>query len=197
MMGTIPDWEIPRMNPEEAEAFSHSACSAFQDQEIAWRGDYEDLLAEDWPWYDGPEWNRWRLAAYVAWESADVEGRWPKTLGEFARLVGWSSGRPLRKYRARYPELDALIRESVLEPLFSHRQRVLNTLAELAETPDYKTHNDRKLYLEMTQMHRPTQDVNVRQTAITADEMASIRQEAAEEVNDWEQERFGEGDDDE
>jgi len=45
--------------------------------------------------------------------------------------------------------------------LWEHRSDVLNTLAEMAARADYKAHNDRKLYLEMTGDYTPRSMVGV------------------------------------
>lgn len=193
---TIPDGNVPWMPPDEAEAYARSACSRFEGMdEVPWRADYDALLAEDWPWYDGPEWNRWRLAAYVAWASAPVPQRWPETMQELAQVLGWSSARQIRKYRARYPELDRFVSEAVLDPLFERRARVLAALADVAEERDYKANKDRELFLKLTGDYRPAQDVTVRQESISADEMAAAQEKAEEEAEDWAAGRFG-GDDD-
>jgi len=190
----MTDSQIPRMNFDEAESWSGSARLAFEGrEELPWGGDYEALMAEEWPWYDGPGWNRWRLAAYVAWACAPIKGRWPATTEEFAQLVGWSSARPLRNYRAKYHQIDQMVREAALEPLFEARDAVLRTLAEQAMEPDYKTFKDRELFLKLTNVYKPTQDVTVRQETISADEMQAA-EERAEAEPDPVAERFGDDD---
>jgi hypothetical protein len=182
--------EFERMTPEEAELHSGSMRDRFEEREIPWRGDYEALLGEEWPWYDGPEWNRWRLAAYIAWESCPVDGRWPGTKDDFAQLLGWSSARQLRKYRMRHPEIDALVRENVLEPLFARRARVLRTLGDLAEEHDYKTFKDRELFLKLTEVYQPSQDIHLRQSQVSADQMADAQRQAEEELREWQPARL-------
>jgi len=177
------DW----MDPGEAREHSLSMQEQLEELgEVPWRDDYDALLEGDWDWYDGPEWNRWRLAAYVAWASCPADTREPGTYDEFARLVGWGSAQSLRKYRRRYPELDKLVQENILEPLFARRARVLDTLGDLAEMADYKTYKDRELFLKLTGMYQPSQDVNLRQRAITADQMAQAEEQAEVELEDWE-----------
>ena len=184
------DWMIP----EEAQLHALSMQEQLEGGDVPWRGDYDALLAEEWDWYDGPDWNRWRLAAYVAWASCPADRRQPATHTEFAQLVGWGSAQRLKKYRNLFPQLDQMVRENLLEPLFARRAGVLETLGVLAEDPDYKTFKDRELFLKLTRIYQPSQDVNVTARAITSDQMAQAEAQAREELDEWAPE-FGDEED--
>jgi len=182
---TGPGRDAGWMDPAEAESFAGEMRDKLEGHEdLPWREDYDALLAEPWPWYDGPEWNRWRIAAYVAWASCPTDDRFPKRLSDLARLVGWTSARPLRRYRAKYPEIERLVREAVMEPLLESRAERLKTLADLAQKPDYKFFKHAELALKLDGTYQPSQDVNVRRT-ITADEMAQADAQAEEELEGW------------
>jgi len=186
------DW----MDPLEAQDHSLSMQEQLEDSDqVPWRGDYDALLSEGWDWYDGPDWNRWRLAAYVAWASCPADRRQPATYDEFARLVGWGGAQQLRKYRNLFPQLDQMVRENLLEPLFARRARVLETLCALAEEPDYKTFKDRELFLKLTRLYQPSQDVNLTARAITADQVAQAEAQARAELDEWAPEFGGEEED--
>lgn len=176
---------------EAARLRSLSGQDEFDERDdVPWRDDYAAVLADEWPWYKGPDWNRWKLAAYVAWASYRGMERWPKTLNELCRMLGWSNGTQLRKYRRRYPQLEQMVSEAVMEPLLAKRMQVLDTLGVLAAIPDYKTHNDRKLFLEMTGMHEQRQAIDLR-TTVNADAMAQKQEEAQGDVADWDEAQFG------
>jgi len=175
-----------RMEPEEARLFALGMQDTFEGREIPWREDYDALMGEDdWGWFDGPEWNRWRIAAYIAWASCPADRRSPATIEEFARLVGWSP-RSLRKYRSRHPEIEQMVRENILQPLFQRRATVLQTLVQQAELPDYKSFKDRELFLKLVGLYQPSQDVNLTARQVTADDMAAAQQQAEEELAEYE-----------
>jgi len=181
-------------DPERARLVSLQAQEAFEEQDVPWAGDYQALMSERWDWYgDAPDWWRWRVAAYVAWASVPREVRRPRTHQELASLLGLRSARTIRKWRAKYPEIDALVTENILEPLLERRAEVLEALMESAASPDYKNFRDRELYLKVTRIYVPRQEVGmeVNASAVNADEMGRRQAAAEAEVSEWEGERFG------
>lgn len=180
---------------DAARLRSLTSQEAFDERDdVPWRDDYAALLGDEWPWYDGPEWNRWRLAAYVAWESyRGAEERWPATLEALAQLLGWQNGQALRRYRRRYRELERLVREAIMRPLLARRAQVLDTLGVMAEMPDYKAFKDRELFLKMTRLYEPKQTIDMH-TSVNADQMAAAQDQAQNELGDFDA-SFFDGDD--
>ena len=106
-----------------------------------------DLLDHGWP----P-----RISAYIAWASSPRQNRWPKTQDELAHLLGLTSDRQFTKWRRNNEAIDDLITRLQLEPMLKHRADVIDALIASATDPDYKSHQDRKLFLEITGDYIPT-----------------------------------------
>jgi hypothetical protein len=143
---------------EEARLISEAARQQMQDRLVGgekpeWLEDYLRLLEQGWPW---------RVATYIAWASAPKSGRKPKTLDELATSVlGLRSPRVIYTWRRKYPSIDAVIGMMQSAVLFEHRRDVLEALAEMASRTDYKSHQDRKLFLEMIGDYTPKSQVDV------------------------------------
>lgn len=127
-------------------------------------------MQADCPWFESytalrrDGWT-WRLAAYIAWASCPVKGRWPATVAELAtNVLGLRSDRVIRKWRVKRPEIDERVGMLQVEPLLKHRADVIAALIEVAETPDPKAHQDRRLYFEMTGDYKPRQRLDVGMT---------------------------------
>lgn len=157
------------ISPEEARLISEAARQQMQsrltDGELpAWAEDYIRLLEQGWPW---------RVAAYIAWASAPKDGRKPKTLEELATgMLGLKSPRVIYTWRRKYPSIDAVIGMMQSAVLFEHRRDVLEALAEMAGRTDYKSHNDRKLFLEMIGDYTPKSKVEVSRGAKDLSELS-------------------------
>lgn len=157
------------ISPDEARLISETARQQMQDRlkggELpAWAEDYVRLLEQKWPW---------RVAAYIAWASAPKDGRKPRTLEELAtEVLGLTSPRVIYTWRRKYPSIDAVIGMMQSSVLFEHRRDVLEALAEMAGRPDYKSHNDRKLFLEMIGDYTPKSKVEVSRTAKDLSELS-------------------------
>ena len=101
-------------------------------------------------------WN-WRVAAYIAWASSPRTGRVPKNQDELAtQILGLTSDRSIATWRKKNPVIDEMVSVLQAAPLWDHRADVLTALVENAKTADYKTHNDRKLFLEITGDYTPS-----------------------------------------
>ena len=112
-----------------------------------WVEDYLRLREQGWPW---------RVACYMAWASSPKVGRWPGTIQELATgVLGLTSPRVIYHWRKKYPSIDTVVSMLQAAPLWEHRRDVLNALVEMAQQPDYKSFNDRKLFLEMTGDYTP------------------------------------------
>ena len=107
-----------------------------------WMEEYRKLRDGGWPW---------RVAAYIAWASSPKAGRQPKTQDDLARQnLGLMSDRAINTWRKKNPAIDEMVAILQAAPLWDYRAEVFAALTENASKPDYKTHNDRKLFLELT-----------------------------------------------
>lgn len=148
-----------------------------------WLDEYLELVKGGWPW---------RVAAYIAWASSPRAGREPKTQDELARFhLGLTSDRAISTWRKRNPAIDEMVRVMQAAPLFKHRAEIFTALVAVAVRPEYKSHNDRKLALELMGDYMPAHKVLAGLlgggkgndlSQMSEDELRAIAQ-AAEEVN--------------
>lgn len=144
------------ITPEEARRISEAARHALDMKageggerkvEPKWWKDYMMLRGNGWPW---------RVACYIAWASSPKTLRKPETLEELATTVlGLTSPRVIYTWRRKYQTIDQVIMMMQTEEFWEHRRDVLDALTEMAKKVDYKAHNDRKLYLEITKDYIP------------------------------------------
>lgn len=114
-----------------------------------------EWIKEYWNLRDGG-WN-WRVAAYIAWASSPKVARTPKTQEELARnFLGLTSDRQIIKWRKRNPVIDETVSMLQSSRLWDARADVFDALIRNAADADYKTHNDRKLFLELTGDYVPS-----------------------------------------
>lgn len=166
------------ITPDEAQLISNAARDAFEDgaAPCGWLDEYRTLREDGWPW---------RVAAYIAWAASprrvgEVE-RWPGTLQQLATdVLGLRTSRMIRKWRQKNPAIDEAVARLQVQPLVLHRGEIINALVASATDPSYRSHNDRKLALEMLGDYAPRQDVTLTQKApdVTADEMAAAVKKA-------------------
>ncbi len=128
---------------EEARRREFQARTLFEGEETkpAWFEEYEELIRGGWPF---------RVAMYIAWSASPRTTRSPRTLDELANLMGLTSPRAIHIWRARNPAINEQVTLMQAAPLMKHRADVIHALVEMASQPDYKSHNDRKLFFEMT-----------------------------------------------
>lgn len=165
------------ISPEEARRISLEAQAAVESlcvEEAGWMVDYHLLRAEGWPW---------RVAAYIAWASMPRGKRWPGTLQELAGQLGLRSARTIHKWRKKNGAIDERVKVGLVEPLMEHRGDVLEALVRSATKVDHKNHPDRKLFLEMTKLHTPRQEVDatVKQAGIFLPEVEGEQLSGEEE----------------
>ena len=151
-----------RISAEEARLISEAARGKFAGKvertlEIEtgedWFRDYLMLIEQGWPW---------RVACYMAWASSPKEYRWPATITELAtHVLGLTSPRVIYTWRQKYASIDTVVAMMQAAPLWEHRRDVLEALAEMAKTQDYKAFNDRKLFLEMIGDYVPRSRLDV------------------------------------
>ena len=137
------------INPAEARARSEAARSALDEKKsVRWMEEYQKLRDGGWDW---------RVAAYIAWASSPKLTRSPRTQAELATdILGLTSDRAIMTWRKKNPVIDETVGVLQSASLWEHRAEVFEALVENARTPDYKTHNDRKLFLELTGDYVPS-----------------------------------------
>lgn len=132
---------------EKAISYQQSDISNEQYGKKEYFEDYLRLRELGWPW---------RVATYIAWASSPKGRRWPETIEKLAtEVLGLSGPRVIYQWRGRFPTIDAVVAVMQAAPLFEHRRDVINALVEQAGKADYKSFNDRKLFLEMTGDYTP------------------------------------------
>ena len=132
------------VSPEEAQRRSLAAQQALQslDKLPPWYEEYQRLLEGSWPW---------RVAAYIAWAASPRGTRWPDTQDKLAaEVLGLTSDRQIATWRKRNPNIADMIAALQVAPMLEHRADVIQALIDSAKDPYYKSHQDRKLFLEIT-----------------------------------------------
>lgn len=158
----ITEAEEQAMPAEEARLRSEASRKALENMygkmgAPRWLDDYLELCKGGWPW---------RVAAYIAWASTPKGSREPKTQNELARIhLGLSSDRAINTWRRKNPAIDEKVRMMQAGPLFKHRAEIFTALAAVAVKPEYKSHNDRKLALELMGDYMPAQKILAALTA--------------------------------
>ena len=151
------DIEERAISFEEARKISEAARQALirrYESELAppikvlpnWWEDYLKLIQQGWPW---------RVACYIAWAASPKKTRQPENLEGLAALLGLRSPRAIHTWKQKYPTISHVVALMQVAPLWEHRRDVLEALVEMASLPDYKSFNDRKLFLEMVGDYTP------------------------------------------
>lgn len=147
----LPEEETDSSNlsAEEIRLRSETARQSLEGRvDLKWMDEYNKLRDGGW---------HWRVAAYIAWASSPRSSRNPKTQDELARKhLGLTSDRQIATWRKKNPSIDEMIALLQASPLWDYRAEVFQALTANAVKPDYKTHNDRKLFLELTGDYVPT-----------------------------------------
>jgi hypothetical protein len=120
-------------------------------KDFDWWQDYLELTRRGWDW---------RKAVYIAWSAAPYTARTPATQEELALTVlGLASDRVIGTWRKRHPEMEDEIANMQAAPLLRHRREIFDALATSASDPDPKSHQDRKLALEMLGDYKQRQEI--------------------------------------
>lgn len=143
-----PDLSAP-FNTEDIRLRSETARQALEGKaDLKWLDEYNKLREGGW---------NWRVAAFIAWASMPRNKRLPRTQEELAtNYLGLTSDRQINTWRKKNPAIDEMIASLQAAPLWKYRAEVFQALTINAKKPDYKTHNDRKLFLELTGDYVPT-----------------------------------------
>lgn len=152
---TLPGLE-GALNPlDEAQLRSAQARAIFEASEQAapWMDDYWTLVAEGWTW---------RQAVYMLWAALPRKSRRPATQEALAvEVLGLTSDRVIREWKAENPAFDARIAKLVSRALAHARPAIYQALIESASKPNPRAHSDRRLALEMLGDYEPKQRVNL------------------------------------
>jgi hypothetical protein len=146
------------------------------EREIAprWMELFQKLLDGGW---------RWEVAVYIAWRSMPRKYRFPETQEELAKkCLGLSSDRAIATWRKRNPFIDEYITILQGELVFDRIPDVLDAMAEVASSYDYKGNADRKLLLEMTGRYTPSSKI----TAEMAKKLVNSKPDDLEDLSDEE-----------
>lgn len=175
-----PGQDVSRLKKRELD--QHLAGLQGRDEAPpAWLEIYDALLDERDE--EGKRRWDWRRALYIAWCCTPKEARDPKTLGGLARRLGVATS-TMREWRYRDPEIERRISELPRLLLMEHVASVYQALATLASTPDPKTFQDRRLFLELTGQYSPKAGVilggEVQVATVTAAERIAAMQRALE-----------------
>ncbi|MEW6649312.1 MAG: hypothetical protein AB1453_03880 [Chloroflexota bacterium] len=179
-----PDWELLRqmplgleidesdpayVTPEEAHLRSETARKALEllrnkANEPGWLEMYWRLREAGW---------KWRVAVYIAWAASPKQNRQPKTQEELAtQVLGLTSDRQIGTWRAKNAEINETIALLQAAPLFEHRADIYEALIASASRADYKSHQDRKLALELLGDYVPR--LRVDQRDVPTDDLSHL-----------------------
>lgn len=175
-----PGQDVSRLKKRELD--QHLAGLQVRDEAPpTWMELYDALLDERDE--EGKRRWDWRRALYIAWHCAPKDQRDPKTVGGLARRLGVATS-TMREWRYKDPEIERRISELPRLLLMEHVASVYQALATLAATPDPKTFQDRRLFLELTGQYSPKAGVilggEVQVATVTAAERIAAMQRALE-----------------
>jgi hypothetical protein len=143
------DTLFPASERTPGQAQSRLAYRDIEEQLAAfpWWADYVGLRSQGWDW---------RKAVYIAWSASPGVDRLPPTQERLAvDVLGLSSDRVISKWREKQPQIETAIVELAAAPLLRHRRDIYDALIQCAIDPDPKTHQDRKLALELLGDYKP------------------------------------------
>lgn len=146
----------------ESPDFSHITNKEEREQLYACINELAEAYSKQFESGENKEKWDWRKQAYVAWSSVPKSKRYPKTIKEFADFIGLSTTSTIRNWRLADPEINKRITELPKLLLHRHVADVLSALVTVASDPIPQAHQDRKLFLEITEVHNPKSDVNLR-----------------------------------
>lgn len=134
----------PGLSAEDVRLRSEAAriaLNSLENDALLWKDQYIQLVEGGW---------NWRVAAYIAWASCPRNKRLPKTQDELAtKHLGLTSDRAINTWRKNNDAIDVMVAVLQSAPLWEHRSEIYAALVQVATSPEYKGHNDRKLALEL------------------------------------------------
>lgn len=97
----------------------------------------------------------WRKQAYIAWSCIPKSKRKPRTVDEFADLIGLSNTATIRHWRRKDPTIAERITQFPKDLLANHVADVFEAMVAVATSPSPQATPDRKLFLELTGLYNP------------------------------------------
>jgi hypothetical protein len=94
-------------------------------------------------------------------------------------VLGLTSDRAISTWRKKNPMIDEMVALLQSAPLFEYRAEIYRALVNNAMKEDYKTHNDRKLALEMMGDYVPA-------SKLTAELLKSLKGGSLDDLSDEE-----------
>ncbi|MBI2758781.1 MAG: hypothetical protein HYX49_08895 [Chloroflexi bacterium] len=164
----LEEIEFEGISADEARVRSEIARKSFEkSKDFGWVSEYLSLRNGGWPW---------RQAAYIAWSASPKVNRNPKTQEDLAtQVLGLGSDRAISTWNKRNPAIEEMIGVLQASPLFEYRAEIYRALIANAIKPDYKTHNDRKLALEMMGDYIPASKIAAELTKrLNADDLKDM-----------------------
>lgn len=110
-----------------------------------WFEDYLRLSEGRWPF---------RVAVLIAWLRTPKKYRWPKTQQELADQLGLSSDRQFTIWRARNPQIDAMVHDAWRDRVLDSLSDSIDAMLEVAARDDYKSRGDRELHFKLADILR-------------------------------------------
>lgn len=157
------------ISPDEAKVRAEAAragLNALSGEAAPWKDEYLNLVEGGW---------HWRVAAYIAWAASPKNTRTPKTQDELAtQHLGLNSDRAINTWRRKNPAIDEMVAVLQAAPLFEHRAEIYAALVQVATSPEYKGHNDRKLALELLGDYVPRSKVEAELNQKIAGDLSSL-----------------------
>ena len=104
------------------------------------------MLGEGW---------EWRKAVYIVWASLPSDKRVPPTQLELAReVLGLSSDRVIREWKAKNPALEQRVKGLTISALEKARADIIAALIESASDPNPRCTTDRRMALEILDIYK-------------------------------------------
>lgn len=149
----IPGLDVPEkqmVDPTHAEE-QRLFEVMLQSSDLPWIGDYLALLQEGWYWRD---------AIYIAWKGLPKTHRKPENIEELAKLMGISPS-TIKSRLAKNSAIRVRAAKQVAARAYDVVDDVWDALIASASDPNYKSHPDRKLFMEMTGQYTPKQAIGL------------------------------------
>lgn len=168
----ISNMEARQICEAARQAFDKMRLEGREEVGKGWFDDYLKLIEQGWPW---------RVACYIAWASSPKINRWPKSIKGLAEeVLGLNSPRVIFAWREKYPAINTIVSLMQAAPLWDHRRDVIEALVTMASEKDYKSFNDRKLFLELIGDYVPKSKIELGKAG-----KGDISDKSDEELRKW------------